>query len=44
MGIWDGFNMQAQLHPGIVPDALVAEVPGQPVGPAQRFDVEALFQ
>ncbi len=43
MGNWDGFDMQAQLHPGLVPDACVTEVSGQPLGPAQRFDVDALF-
>ena len=42
MGNWDGFDMQAQLHPGFVPDACVTEVPGL-LGPAQRFDVDALF-
>ncbi len=42
-GNWDGFDMQAQLHPGFVPDAYVAEVPGQPLGPAHRFDVDVLF-
>ena len=35
MGNWDGFDMQAELHPGFVPDACVAEVPGQPMGPVQ---------
>ena len=36
--------MQAQLHPGFVPDACVAKVPGRPLGPAQRYDVAALLQ
>ena len=27
MGSWDGVDMQAQLHPGFVLDACVAEVP-----------------
>ena len=44
MSNWDGFDMHAQLHPGFVPDACVAEVPGRPQGPAQRFDIDALFQ
>ena len=44
MSNWDGFDMHAQLHPGFVPDACVAEVPGRLQGPAQRFDVDALFQ
>ena len=43
IGKWDGFDMQAQLHPGFVPDACVTEVPRQPLGPAQRFDGDALF-
>ena len=34
--------MQAELHPGFVPDACVAEVPGGPLGPVQDFDEEAL--
>ena len=42
MGNWDGFDMQAQLHPGFVPDTCVAEVPGRPIGPAQHFDISAL--
>lgn len=43
-GNWDGFDMQAQLHPGFVPEACVAEVPGRPLGPAQRYDVAALLR
>ena len=42
MGNWDGFDMQAELHPGFVHDACVAEVPGRPLGPAQDFNEEAL--
>ena len=42
MGNWDGFDMEAELHPGFVPDACVAEVPGRPLGPVQDFDEEAL--
>ena len=44
MGNWDGFDMQAQLHPKFVPDACPAEVPGQPIGRAQHFDVAALLR
>ena len=44
MGSWDRLDMQAQLHPGYVPDACVAEVPGGPLGPAQHFDVAALWR
>ena len=42
MGNWDGFDTQAELHPGFVPGACVAEVPGLPLGPVQDFDAEAL--
>ena len=42
MGNCNGFDMQAQLHPEFVPDACVA-VPGRPLGPAQRFEVDALY-
>ena len=42
MGTWDGFDMQAELHPGFVPAACIAEVPGRPLGPVQDFTVEAL--
>ena len=39
--------MQAELHPGCVPDACVAEVPGRPTRPRaglrlSKFDEEAL--
>ena len=42
MGYWDGFDMQAELHPGFVHDACVAEVPGRPLGPVQDLNGEAL--
>ena len=42
MGNWDGFDMQAELHPGFVPGACAAEVPGEPLGDVQEFDAEAL--
>ena len=35
MGYCDGFDMQAELRPGLVPAACVAEVPGRPLGPVQ---------
>ena len=44
MGSWDGLDMQALLHSGYVPDVCIAEVPGGPVGPAQHFDVAALWR
>ncbi len=44
MGSWDGFDVQAQLHPGLVPDACAAEVPGEEIGPMQDYDVAALLQ
>ena len=42
MGNCDGSDTQAELHPGVVPDACVAEVPGWPHGPVQDFHEEAL--
>ena len=42
MGSWDGFDTQAELRPGVVPEACVAAVPGLPLGPVQDFDAEAL--
>jgi len=44
MGNWDGFDMQAELHPGFVPDACAAEVPGRPTGPMQVYDAAALLR
>ena len=44
MGNWDGFDMQAQLHPGFVPEACAAEVPGRPMGPVQVYDDAALVR
>ena len=34
--------MEAELHPGFVPAACIAQVPGLPLGPMQDFDAEAL--
>ena len=42
MSNWGGFDMQAELHPALVPDACVAEVPGRPLGPVQDLDRKAL--
>lgn len=42
MGNWDSLDMQAKLRPGFVPDACVAQVLWQPLGPMQEFDAEAI--
>ncbi len=44
MGNWDGFDMQAELHPGFVPGACTAVVVGNEIGPMHVFDTAALFQ
>ena len=44
MGNWDGFDVQAELHPGLVPDARATVVPGEEIGPMQAWDTAALFQ
>ena len=42
LGNCGGFDVQAELHPGFISDACVAEVPGRPLGPVQDFHEEAL--
>ena len=43
MSNWDGFDMHAQLHPGFVPDACVAEVPGRPKAPRSALTLMRCF-